>query len=166
MKRILSFAAAIAMLVGVFAVPILRCQLTAHRLGDTISVGQFHAVAHEGSGTAAIYQHADGTYTLELKDLRTETRPDLFVYAISAPDARDNESVKNARTMPIGPLQDSEEKHIYHLPQSFDPQRFRAITIWSRKYEVNFTTAPLIFIGRPSTCGLHAWHHPPGTAAA
>src|SRR5437868_15242032 len=57
--------------------------------------GNFHPVAHKGSGSVFLYQRRDGGRLLALKGLSTAARPDLAVYLIDARKAFVNEMVKN-----------------------------------------------------------------------
>jgi len=108
-----------------------------------LAEGDFHQVAHTGTGTAKVYQTSDGTRRLSLLGFRTAYRPDLYVYLITAADASDNETVKRSDALPVGPLQGGEGDQEYVLPDTVDLLRYHAVTVWSCKYEVNFTTAPL-----------------------
>lgn len=134
MKRFLGYGAALAatflslVLVALLAITLVRCRRTSYHLGKAVAMGRFHPVAHAGSGVATIYEQADGTYALELRGLQTERRVDLKLYLISAPDAPDNETVQNARRLELGSVTAS---NFYQLPLSFDPVRFRAVTVWS-----------------------------------
>jgi hypothetical protein len=62
---------------------------------------------------------------------------------IEAADARDNESVTRTGRLALGPLSDDQNTYTYPLPAHFQPKQFRAVTVWSERYGVNFTTAPL-----------------------
>lgn len=113
-----------------------------------IAAGSFHQVAHKGSGTAEIIKRNDGHRVLVLKEFQTADKPDLYVYLISAPDALENEAVKNSEIYSLGLLKRTNGSQEYLLPGDLDPSRYNAVTIWSRRHEINFTTAPL---KRPDT---------------
>lgn len=82
-----------------------------------LAVGEFHPVAHKGS--------------------------DLQVCLVAAADCLENESVERAGFIALGPLRGAEGDQSFDVPIGIDLNRYRAVTIWSRKYRVNFTTAPL-----------------------
>lgn len=128
--------------IGVVLVVFL-CTVLAPRRERVIAAGRFHGVAHKGSGTARVYQRADGKHVLRLTNFQTAARPDLEVYLISESDARDNDTVMEADFLFLGALHNATGDQCYVLPPSFDPARYRAVTVWSYKYKVNFTTAPL-----------------------
>ena len=106
--------------------------------------GRFHPVAHEGSGTATVFRMGDGRRLLRLSDFRTSNGPDVHVYLVAAPDATDDETVERAGFVPLGPLKGNVGNQHYELPASADLTRYRAVTIWCRRFGVNFTTAPLV----------------------
>lgn len=108
-----------------------------------LASGSFHQVAHKGEGTATIYLLPSGVRVLRLTNFRTAEREDLLLYLISAPDALENETVKHSEVFSLGQLQGSEGNQEYLLPDSLNLTRFHAVTVWSPKYEVNFTTAAL-----------------------
>jgi hypothetical protein len=110
---------------------------------SVIAQGQFHPVAHKGSGSAVLCRLPNGRRSLRLTNFSTASRPDLAVYLISAPDAFDNETVTGSRIISLGPLKPAPDGQVYDVPAGVDLRRYHAVTIWSRKYQVNFTTAPL-----------------------
>ncbi len=129
----------IAMLLGVSALAGLEYLYSP----SVVLTGSFHPVTHKGSGSAFLYQCRDGKRLLSLKDLRTAARPDLAVYLIEAPDAFDNDTVKKSRSLSLGPLKGLAQDQLYDVPADVDLARYHAVIIWSQKYGVNFTTAPL-----------------------
>jgi hypothetical protein len=110
-----------------------------------LAQGFFHPAAHKGAGSAAFYRGSNGQWFLRLTNFRTALRPDLAVYLISAPDAFDNDTVANSRFVSLGRLKGSGEDQVYAVPPEIDLSQYHAVTIWSERYQVNFTTAPLRF---------------------
>ena len=108
-----------------------------------VATGNFHQVAHKGEGTVTISQLADGTRILRLTQFSTTDRSDLDLLLISATDASENEAVKNSEVFVLGSLKRTQGDQEYLLPPGLDFDRYHAVTIWSRKYGVNCTTAPL-----------------------
>ena len=111
--------------------------------GKAIAFGRFHQVAHRGTGLVTIYQPADKKLLLHLTEFQTDKGQDLQVLLIAASDALENETVEKAEYVSVGTLQKSEGDQSYHLPDNLDLSKYRAVTIWSQKYRVNFITAPL-----------------------
>jgi hypothetical protein len=102
--------------------------------------GSFHSVAHKGTGEARIIGGGAGGLVLTLEGVKTYPGQDLQVCLVGAPDAEDNETVRQAGFECVGRFA---AMGSYVLPLRLDLERFRAVTIWSPVYQVNFTTAPL-----------------------
>jgi len=128
-----------SILLGIGALAAIEYVYTPNRIAQ----GFFHSVAHKGSGAAALYRLPGGRRSLRLINFNTSMRPDLTVYLISAADAFDNETVATSSFISLGPLKDAAVEQVYEVPPGIDLSRYHAVTIWSRKYAVNFTTAPL-----------------------
>jgi hypothetical protein len=109
----------------------------------TLLTGHFHNVAHETKGHASIFQLADGRRTLRLTDFETSNGPDVRVYLVAANDAADSEAVKNAGFVEVGALKGNIGDQNYEIPSDVDLTKYRAVTIWCRRFGVNFGTAPL-----------------------
>lgn len=111
--------------------------------GVVIATGVFHGVAHDGKGSASIIRRADGSRVLELTQFETSNGPDLRLYLVGARDATDSDTVKTAGFVELGALKGNVGNQAYPVPPDVDLQRFRAVTIWCRRFSVNFATAPL-----------------------
>lgn len=108
-----------------------------------VAEGSFRGVAHETKGTASIYQLPDGKRVLRFSGFQTSNGPDVQVYLVAAPDAKDNETVTKAGFIRIADLKGNMGDQNYDLPASVDLNKYRAVTIWCRRFGVNFATAPL-----------------------
>ena len=109
-----------------------------------LATGRFHSVAHESRGVATIYQLSGGKRLLRLTDFETSNGPAVYVYLVAAKDAEDSATVRNADTIDLGPLKGNKGDQNYELPPHAEPARYQAVTIWCRRFSVNFATAPLI----------------------
>lgn len=105
--------------------------------------GQFHTNAHETKGTATIYRLPDGKRVLRLTGFETSNGPDVQVYLVAAKDVNDNGTVKNAGFVNVGALKGNIGDQNYDLPADLNLDSYRAVTIWCRRFGVNFGTAPL-----------------------
>jgi len=110
---------------------------------STLATGTFHSVLHNGKGTATIYQLKDGKRVLRLTDFETSNGPDLWLYLIAAGDASDSATVKQAGFISLGPLKGNQGDQNYDLPSEVDLAKYREVTVWCRRFAVNFATAPL-----------------------
>jgi hypothetical protein len=109
-----------------------------------IAQGLFHGVTHETKGTAFIYQLPDGKKILRFSDFTTSNGPDVQVYLVAAPDAKDNDTVTKAGFIRIADLKGNMGDQNYDLPPDIDLNKYRSVTIWCRRFGVNFATAPLV----------------------
>src|SRR6266581_4754475 len=109
-----------------------------------LASGQFHSGAHETKGTATIFRLADGTRTLRLTNFETSNGPDVHVYLVAAEDAKDNDTVKNAGFIDVASLKGNIGDQNYDLPAGANLAKYRAVTIWCKRFSVNFGTAPLM----------------------
>ena len=105
--------------------------------------GMFHSVAHTTSGTAAVYQLPGGKKVLRFTNFETSNGPDVQVYLVAADDATDNDTVNKAGFIHVGALKGNIGDQNYDLPSDVDLSKYRAVTVWCRRFGVNFGTAPL-----------------------
>lgn len=117
---------------------------TASAASSKLASGQFHSGAHETKGTASVFQLADGKKTLRLSEFATSNGPDVHVYLVAAPDAKDNDTVTKAEFVDLGSLKGNIGDQNYELPPNADLAKYRAVTIWCKRFSVNFGTAPLM----------------------
>jgi electron transfer DM13 len=108
-----------------------------------LSSGQFRSVAHETHGRATLLRLADGRLVLRLADFSTSNGPDVRVYLVAAPDAADDATVTRAGFVELGKLKGTDGDQNYDVPSGLDLNKYRAVTIWCRRFSVNFATAPL-----------------------
>jgi hypothetical protein len=121
--------------------------------GAVLASGAFHGVAHEGRGTVRLLRRADGTRVLELTDFETSNGPDLHLYLVAADDAKDGDTVRKAGFLSLGGLKGNVGNQAYEVPADADLDRHRAVTVWCRRFGVNFATAPLAPAPAPPTAG-------------
>jgi hypothetical protein len=108
-----------------------------------LAAGAFHGVAHTTRGTATVYETADGPRVLRLSDFETSNGPAVHVYLIAAADADDADAVTRAEPIDLGEMKGNRGDQNYDVPAGVDLARYRAVTIWCARFNVNFATAPL-----------------------
>ncbi len=108
-----------------------------------LAQGNFHNVAHDTKGVAAVYQLADGKRVLRFSEFETSNGPAVHVYLVAADDATDNDTVKKSGFLSLGPIKGSKGDQNYDLPADADLSKYRAVTVWCERFGVNFGTAPL-----------------------
>ena len=116
---------------------------TAAAASNQLAAGQFHSGAHETKGMATVFQLADNKKTLRLTNFQTSNGPDVHVYLVAASDAKNNETVTKAEVVDLGSLKGNIGDQNYDLPANADLSKFHAVTIWCKRFSVNFGTAPL-----------------------
>lgn len=117
---------------------------TASAASNKLASGLFHDGAHETKGTATVFQLADGKKTLRLTGFATSNGPDLHVYLVAADDVKDSDMVTKAGFVDVGSLKGNIGDQNYDLPANTDLSKYRAVTIWCKRFGVNFGTAPLM----------------------
>ena len=118
-----------------------------NRSQTVLSSGSFHSVAHETKGAASIHQLADGKRILRFTSFETSNGPDVHVYLIAASDASDSATVKKAGFLELGSLKGNIGDQNYDIPADVDLAKYHAVTIWCKRFSVNFATAPLTATG-------------------
>jgi electron transfer DM13 len=116
---------------------------TTNGAGTVLASRIFHSVAHDSSGDASVYQLADGKRILRFTNFKTSNGPDVHVYLVAANDASDSDTVKKAGFLELGSLKGNIGDQNYELPADLDLAKYRAVTIWCKRFGVNFGTAPL-----------------------
>lgn len=105
--------------------------------------GRFHTNAHETKGLATIYVLDDGRRVLRLTEFSTSNGPDVRVYLVAAADVQDEDAAKQAGFVDLGALKGNIGDQNYDVPEGLDLAKYRAVSIWCRRFSVNFGAAPL-----------------------
>lgn len=108
-----------------------------------VTKGNFRGLAHEAKGLASIYQLADRKRTLRLTEFETSNGPDVHVYLTAAEVAKGNDAVKEAGFIDLGSIKGNIGDQNYDLPAGVDLAKYRAVTVWCKRFGVNFSTTPL-----------------------
>jgi hypothetical protein len=109
-----------------------------------IAEGNFRGVAHQTRGIASVYKLPDGKNVLRFSAFETSNGPDVHVYLVAASDAADDETVKKAGFLDLGSIKGNIGDQNYDLPIDVDLNKYRAVTVWCKRFSVNFATAPLL----------------------
>ena len=105
--------------------------------------GRFYSILHPTEGTATIYQMGDGTRVLRFTSFRTSNGPDVHVYMVAADDAKDNPTVEKAGFVDLGAIKGNIGDQNYALGNDLDLGKYRAVSIWCKRFSVNFGAAAL-----------------------
>jgi hypothetical protein len=105
--------------------------------------GQFYSILHPTAGTATIYRMGDGTRVLRFTGFSTSNGPDVHVYMVASDDAKDIATVKQAGFIDLGVIQGNIGDQNYTLGDDLDLAKYRAVSIWCKRFGVNFGAAAL-----------------------
>ena len=105
--------------------------------------GQFYSIFHPTAGSATIYQMGDGTHLLRLTSFSTSNGPDVHVYMAAADDAKDVARVQQAGFVDLGVIKGNVGDQNYTLGSDLDLAKYRAVSIWCKRFNVNFGAAAL-----------------------
>jgi hypothetical protein len=105
--------------------------------------GRFYSILHPTEGTATIFQMGDGTRVLHLASFRTSNGPDVHVYMVATDDAKDVATVQQAGFIDLGVLEGNIGDQNYRLGSDLDLAKYRAVSIWCKRFSVNFGAAAL-----------------------
>jgi len=105
--------------------------------------GTFYSILHPTEGIATIYQMGDGSRVLRLTSFRTSNGPDVHVYIVAADDAKDVATVERAGFVDLGVIKGNIGDQNYVLDRDLDLAKYRAVSIWCKRFSVNFGAAAL-----------------------
>jgi len=105
--------------------------------------GQFYSILHPTACSATIYQMGDGTHLLRLTSFSTSNGPDVHVYMVAADDAKDVARVQQAGFVDLGVIKGNVGDQNYTLGSDLDLAKYRAVSIWCKRFNVNFGAAAL-----------------------
>ena len=108
-----------------------------------LEFGRFYSILHPTEGTATIFQMGDGTRVLRLTSFSTSNGPDVHVYMVAADDAKDVATVQQAGFIDLGVLKGNIGDQNYTLGSDLDLAKYRAVSIWCKRFSVNFGAAAL-----------------------
>jgi Electron transfer DM13 len=111
--------------------------------------GRFYSILHPTEATATIYQRENGSRLLRLTSFRTSNGPDVHVYMVAADDAKDAATVQKAGFVDPGVIKGNIGDQNYTLGSDLDLAKYRAVSIWCKRFSVNFGAAALRPTGTP-----------------
>jgi len=110
---------------------------------QAVESGSFHSILHPTQGTATIYRVGDGSRVLRFTNFSTSNGPDVHIYMVAADDANDAATVLHAGFIDLGPIKGNVGDQNYALGSDVDLSKYRAVSVWCKRFSVNFGTAPL-----------------------
>lgn len=110
---------------------------------QTLASGIFHSVLHPTSGTATVYHLGNGMRILRLTNFRTSNGPDVHIYMVAEADAKDSASVPRVGFIDLGTMKGNIGNQNYALGPNVDLSKYRTVSVWCKRFTVNFGAAPL-----------------------
>ena len=105
--------------------------------------GHFYSIAHPTKGIATIYWTGGAARVLRLTSFSTSNGPDVHVYMVADDDAKDVATVQKAGFIDLGVLKGNIGDQNYMLGGDVDLRKYRAVSIWCKRFSVNFGAAAL-----------------------
>jgi len=108
-----------------------------------VATGDFESRAHESRGSAQVLDVGGGSRVLRLINFETSDGPDLHVYLLGSPNVSNGDELASAGHVSLGALKGNVGEQNYEIPAGVDLSRYGAVSIWCRRFGVNFATAVL-----------------------
>lgn len=108
-----------------------------------VASGEFVGQAHDGRGRAEILRLADGRHAVRFTRFETLNGPDLRVYLLGDTLVRGDKALVAAGYLDLGELKGNVGDQTYEIPDGTRIEDYRAVSVWCRRFGVNFTTAVL-----------------------
>jgi hypothetical protein len=80
---------------------------------------------------------------LRFTNFTTTNGPNVHVYLVAADDAKDSKSVLRADIIDLGPIKGNIGDQNYALGSDLDLSKYRAVSIWCKRFSLNFGAASL-----------------------
>lgn len=110
---------------------------------QVLLTGRFESRAHEGRGLVQVLEMAGGERVLRFTEFETLNGPDLQVYLLGSASAAGKSDLALAGFVSLGPLKGNVGDQNYAVPVGLDLSKYSAVSVWCRRFGVNFTTATL-----------------------
>lgn len=96
---------------------------------------------YAGSGSAIIYELADGQRVLRFEDFEVTNGPDLFVYLSGHPAPLSGEELHTDAVFELARLKGNVGNQNYELPADLDLSAFQSVVIYCKRFSVVFSMA-------------------------
>lgn len=98
---------------------------------------------HKGSGTATVYQVAEGEAILRFEDFDVTNGPDLHVILSSNPNPTNRDDIGDDY-IDLGSLKGNMGNQNYEIPADVDLSAYQSVVIYCMPFHVVFSTATLL----------------------
>ena len=119
---------------------------TAPAKAVVVRTGSFITHEHATEGTARLVRNPDGSHQVELVGLDTSDGPDLRVW-LTDQEVREGQAgwkvFDDGEWTELGRLKGNRGDQVYPLPSGTDPEDYRSVSIWCKRFAVSFGAADL-----------------------
>ena len=123
--------------------PLEEPPLPAMAAAKVLGQGDFYNVEMKGSGTARVYQLADGSRALRLENFEVSSNTDLYVWVSTLATPKSSADAVGAPYVDLGRLKSTLGSENYILPAQLTPDKMKSIVIWCVPVRVAYTAATL-----------------------
>jgi len=106
---------------------------------ENLAKGSFASYAHETKGVAEILR-VDGKPVLRLSEFKTSNGPDVHVLLTRSDDPK---TFENGSSIDLGVIKGNEGDQNYTLPAGTNPDDYKSVTIWCKRFNVSFGGAKI-----------------------
>ena len=116
----------------------------------SVATGDFAGILHKTSGKAILLRTAGG-HVLRLEDFKTSNGPDVRVYLVKGTHANNSDFIKAgpANFVDLGALKGNVGNQNYSIPANVNLDDYKSVSIWCRRFAVDFGAASLQPVERP-----------------
>lgn len=110
---------------------------------ERVSSGSFYRIDQTGSGTAALYRLADGSYAIRLEDFFVTANSELEVKLSALDEPKSSQQFSDAPSALVAPLDVTAGSLNFTVPPDVDPTRYKSVVIWCRLINSAYAGATL-----------------------
>lgn len=107
-----------------------------------LTSGTFSGISHQTAGKAQILD-ADGKKVLRLSEFSTSNGPDVHVYLVKGASGSDSDAINKGNFVDLGVIKGNIGDQNYVLPATVDVAQINGVSIWCKRFGVNFGAADL-----------------------
>ena len=108
-----------------------------------VSMGTFHGVDGNATGTAALFHKPDGTFVITFEDFSVASAEHTNVVLIPNRDVATDADIDKTTIVDLGPLQGTTGMQDYEVPASADAMTFHTVVLWDTEMAHAVAAAPL-----------------------
>ena len=108
-----------------------------------VSMGTFHGVDGNATGTAALFHKADGTFVITFEDFSVGSVAHTNVVLVPNKDVASDADIDKTTIVDLGPLQGTTGMQDYTVPASADAMTFHTVVLWDTEMAHAVAVAPL-----------------------